>query len=84
MIVLSASGFGNGLQPGGVGSQQFATGSDVSTGFTTASQRFFFDADPTDKALWYDADGSGSAFTPVEIVTVGVSVTLNQHDLVII
>jgi uncharacterized delta-60 repeat protein len=83
LLVLSASGFGGGLQPGGVGSQQFATGSEVSTGFTSTVQRFFFDSDPGDHALWYDADGSGSGFAAVKVLTVNAGVTLSQHDFII-
>ncbi|MBC6431555.1 calcium-binding protein [Nostoc sp. HG1] len=63
-IQVSASGFGGGLVVGLLQPSQFTLGS----AFTNTTQRFRFDTNGS--TLFFDRDGSGSAFGSVEIARV--------------
>ena len=87
MILIDAAGFGGNLQPGGLHDQNsasssiFASGTDVAGGFTSASQRFYFDT--AEHSLWFDADGK-DAGAAQKILTVDPTVTLTHNDLLIV
>ncbi len=51
---------------------------------TTASHRLIFDSDPGDRILYYDADGSGSAYAPVAIAKINNYIGIENYDFLVV
>jgi Ca2+-binding RTX toxin-like protein len=78
-ILVSASGFGNGLAPGALAADQFVAGSDPLP--VGGQGLFLYDTD--DGALSWDADGSGVNASPVTIATLLNHPALSAADFLI-
>ncbi|MDF5709397.1 MAG: calcium-binding protein [Nostoc sp. S4] len=78
LIQVYAPGFGGGLSTGSLQASQFTIG----TSATTSEQRFIYNS--TTGALFFDSDGSASAFTQVQFaqLTAGLSLTNNNFAIV--
>lgn len=73
-LVVSASGFGGGLQVGDLPWNQFITGSAA----TTADHRFIYN--PSTGAMFFDADGTGSV-AQVQIATLSPNLPLRNQPM---
>jgi Ca2+-binding RTX toxin-like protein len=78
IIAISAAGFGGGLLAGSLDVSQFAVG----TAAATANELFIYDN--TTGALYFDQDGSGAAFTQVEIVGLSAGLSLSANDFILV
>ena len=76
IAVVSAGFFGGGLPVGELPESRFSLGSDA----TTSEQRFIFD--DASGALFYDADGSGTAAP--QLVTALTDSNLNAGDIMVL
>ncbi len=76
-VVISASGFGGGLQVGFLPRIQFFIGSAA----TDANHRLIYDA--STGALFFDLDGSGSAIQQ-QLATLSPGLNLNNSDISVI
>jgi Ca2+-binding RTX toxin-like protein len=73
-LVVSASGFGGGLQVGALAWNQFIIGSAA----TTAAHRFIYN--PSTGAMFFDADGTGST-AQVQIATLSPNLPLRNQPM---
>ncbi|MEH2077389.1 MAG: pre-peptidase C-terminal domain-containing protein [Nostoc sp.] len=80
-IQVSAVGFGGGLVAGTLSSNHFRFGAGITTANTT-TQRFIYN--PTNGALFFDADGSLGGSAPLQIATLSGNPTLSNINIVII
>ncbi|WP_442948077.1 beta strand repeat-containing protein [Nostoc sp.] len=78
LIRVSAAGFGGGLSPGSLQTSQFSIGASA----TTSTQRFIYN-DVTG-ALFFDQDGSASAFTQVEFGQLSSGLSLTTNNFVVV
>jgi Ca2+-binding RTX toxin-like protein len=76
-ISVKASGFGGGLTPGAISIDQFHLGEAAADG----SDRFIYNRTGT---LFFDADGTGSAFGQVAIATLTGAPTITAANIVVI
>jgi Ca2+-binding RTX toxin-like protein len=72
------AGFGN--TSTSITSSQFRSGANFTTAATT-TQRFIYNT--TTGSLYYDRDGSGSFYAPIELALLGSSTPLNFGDFVL-
>ncbi|MEA5536313.1 calcium-binding protein, partial [Crocosphaera sp. XPORK-15E] len=74
-ILVSGSGFGNGLVSGDtLAPSQFILGANA----TTSSQRFIYNA--STGALWFDPDGSGAS-SATQLATLNAGLALTFEDI---
>ncbi|MGF2037061.1 MAG: hypothetical protein RMZ43_017380 [Nostoc sp. CmiVER01] len=78
LIQVSAAGFGGGLSPGSLQTNQFSIGASA----TTSTQRFIYN-DATG-ALFFDQDGSASAFTQVQFGQLSSGLVLTTNNFVVV
>ncbi len=78
-IQISVYGFGGGLSAGPLAPSQFRSRKDHIA--QDADDRFIFDK--TDKSLWFDVDGNGSA-AALKILDLQDSATFSVADLLLI
>ncbi|BDI17566.1 hypothetical protein ANSO36C_33680 [Nostoc cf. commune SO-36] len=77
LIQVSAAGFGGGLSIGVLSSSQFTIGISA----TTATERFIYDS--TTGALFFDKDGSASAFTQVQFAQLSAGLSLTNNNFLV-
>ncbi|MEH2039818.1 MAG: calcium-binding protein [Nostoc sp.] len=78
LIRVSVAGFGGGLSPGLLSINQFKIGASAST----STQRFIYN-DVTG-ALFFDQDGSASAFTQVQFAQLSAGLSLTKNNFVVV
>ncbi|WP_234017062.1 calcium-binding protein [Nostoc sp. 'Lobaria pulmonaria (5183) cyanobiont'] len=78
LIRVSAAGFGGGLSAGSLQKNQFTIGASA----TTSTQRFIYN-DVTG-ALFFDRDGSASAFTQVQFGQLSSGLSLTKNNFVVV
>ncbi|WP_292814274.1 calcium-binding protein [Nostoc sp. JL23] len=78
LIQVSAAGFGGGLSPGSLQTSQFSIGASA----TTSTQQFIYD-DVTG-ALFFDRDGSASAFTQLQFGQLSSGLSLTNNNFVVV
>nr|WP_267921671.1 calcium-binding protein [Nostoc favosum] len=78
LIRVSAAGFGGGLSPGSLKTNQFSIGASA----TTSTQRFIYN-DVTG-ALFFDQDGSAIAFTQVQFGQLSSGLSLTKNNFVVV
>ncbi|MEH2259926.1 beta strand repeat-containing protein [Nostoc sp.] len=78
LIRVSVAGFGSGLSAGSLQKNQFTIGSSA----TTSTQRFIYN-DVTG-ALFFDRDGSASAFTQVQFGQLSSGLSLTKNNFVVV
>lgn len=76
-ISVKASGFSGGLIPGAISTDQFHLGNTAAD----SSDRFIYNRTGT---LFFDADGTGSAFGQVAVATLTGAPTLSAANIVVI
>jgi Ca2+-binding RTX toxin-like protein len=76
LIQVSATGFGGNLATPSVFANQFTIG----TSATTTAQRFIYDN--VTGALFFDQDGSASAFTQVKFAQLSAGLSLTEKNFV--
>ncbi|MEH2066702.1 MAG: calcium-binding protein [Nostoc sp.] len=77
-IQVLAAGFGGGLSTPSLSASQFTQGASA----TTIAQRFIYDN--TTGALYFDQDGSASAFTQVQIAQLSAGVSLTKNNFAVV
>ncbi len=77
LIQVSAAGFAGGLSTGSLQISQFIIGASA----TTSSQRFIYDS--TIGGLFFDQDGSGSAFAQVQFAQLSTGLSLTNNNFVV-
>jgi Ca2+-binding RTX toxin-like protein len=78
VIQVSVAGFGGGLSPGSLNTSQFSIGASA----TSSTQRFIYN-DVTG-ALFFDQDGSASAFTQVQFAQLSPGSSLTKNNFVVV
>ena len=78
MIGVSAAGFASGLSPGVLKANQLRIGASA----TTSAQRFIYNS--TTGALFFDQDGSASAFTQVQFAQLSAGLSLTENNFAIV
>ncbi|MEH2289026.1 MAG: calcium-binding protein [Nostoc sp.] len=78
LIRVSSAGFGGGLSAGSLQTSQFSIGASA----TTSTQRFIYN-DVTG-ALFFDRDGSASAFTQVQFGQLLSGLSLTKNNFVVV
>ncbi|MBD2520720.1 calcium-binding protein, partial [Nostoc sp. FACHB-973] len=78
LIQVSAAGFGGGLSTPSLLASQFTIG----TSATTSTQRFIYNS--TIGALFFDQDGSASAFTQVKFASFTTGLSLTENNFVVV
>ncbi|BDI15284.1 hypothetical protein ANSO36C_10860 [Nostoc cf. commune SO-36] len=78
VIQVSSAGFGGGFSAGVLLANQFTLG----TSATTSTERFIYNS--TTGALFFDQDGSASAFTQVQFGLVTAGLSLNNSNFVVV
>ncbi|MEH2435017.1 MAG: calcium-binding protein [Nostoc sp.] len=78
LIQVSAAGFGGGLSPGSLNTNQFTLGASA----TTNAQRFIYDN--VTGGLFFDQDGSASGFTQVKFAQLSAGLSLTNNNFVVV
>ncbi|MEH1938967.1 MAG: calcium-binding protein [Nostoc sp.] len=78
LIQISAAGFGGGLSIGSLSASEFTLGSSA----TNSTQRFIYNN--ITGALFFDQDGSASAFTQVQFAQVLSGSSLTKNNFVVV
>ncbi|MEH1810742.1 beta strand repeat-containing protein [Nostoc sp.] len=78
VIRVSVAGFGGGLSPGSLSANHFTIGASA----TTSTQRFIYN-DITG-ALFFDRDGSASAFTQLQFGQLSSGLSLTNNNFVVV
>ncbi|MEH2001142.1 MAG: calcium-binding protein [Nostoc sp.] len=78
LIRVSVAGFGGGLSPGSLKTSQFIIGASA----TTSTQRFIYNN--VTGALFFDQDGSASAFTQVQFAQLSSGLSLTKNNFVVV
>ena len=78
VIRVSVAGFGGGLSPGSLSANQFTIGASA----TTSTQRFIYN-DVTG-ALFFDQDGSASAFTQLQFAQLSAGLSPTKNNFVVV
>ncbi|MBN3958004.1 calcium-binding protein [Nostoc sp. NMS8] len=78
VIQVSATGFGGSLAVGTLSASKFTIGSTA----TAIAQRFIYDNNTG--ALFFDRDGSGSAFSQVQFAQISIGLSLSATNFVVV
>ncbi|MEH1889913.1 MAG: calcium-binding protein [Nostoc sp.] len=78
LIQVTADGFGGGLSIGSLKTSQFTLGASA----TTSTQRFIYNN--ITGALFFDQDGSASAFTQVQFAQLSAGLSLTKNNFAVV
>ncbi|MEH2402986.1 calcium-binding protein [Nostoc sp.] len=78
LIQVTAEGFGGGLSIGSLQTSQFTLGASA----TTSTQRFIYNN--ITGALFFDQDGSASAFTQVQFAQLSAGLSLTKNNFAVV
>ncbi|MEH2401541.1 MAG: calcium-binding protein [Nostoc sp.] len=78
LIQVAADGFGGGLSIGSLQTSQFTLGASA----TTSTQRFIYNN--ITGALFFDKDGSASAFTQVQFAQLSAGLSLTKNNFAVV
>ncbi|MEH2118105.1 beta strand repeat-containing protein [Nostoc sp.] len=78
LIQVAADGFGGGLSIGSLQTSQFTLGASA----TTSTQRFIYNN--ITGALFFDQDGSASAFTQVQFAQLSAGLSLTKNNFAVV
>ncbi|MEH2312790.1 MAG: calcium-binding protein [Nostoc sp.] len=78
LIQVTADGFGGGLSIGSLKTSQFTLGASA----TTSTQRFIYNN--ITGALFFDKDGSASAFTQVQFAQLSAGLSLTKNNFAVV
>lgn len=82
VLLLSLKSFGLGIPASMTSGQAISAASFVNIeGSKNSESRFIYRQDGTDRSLYFDADGSGSASTEVKLVTLTGNTVLEAADI---
>jgi len=78
LIQVSAAGFGGGLSSGSLQTSQFTLG----TSATTSENRFIYNS--ATGGLFFDQDGSASAFTQIQFAQLSAGLSVTEKNFVVV
>ncbi|MBG1261321.1 beta strand repeat-containing protein [Nostoc commune] len=78
LIQVSAAGFGGGLSSGSLQTSQFTLG----TSATTSENRFIYNS--ATGGLFFDQDGSASAFTQIQFAQLSAGLSVTENNFVVV